>query len=74
MAASSPRDVEKAAPGAPRGDGTGASAAQVKALYEGVAYEEVPLDAMRRTIATRLIEAKQTIPHFYLTADMESAG
>ena len=26
---------------------------------------------MRRTIARRLVEAKQTIPHFYLTADME---
>ena len=51
--------------------GGGASAAQVKALFEGVAYEEVPLDGMRRTIATRLIEAKQTIPHFYLTADIE---
>ena len=50
---------------------TGASAAQVKALYDGIAYEEVPLDSMRRTIATRLIEAKQTIPHFYLTADIE---
>jgi pyruvate dehydrogenase E2 component (dihydrolipoamide acetyltransferase) len=49
----------------------GASAAQVKALYEGTAYEEVPLDSMRRTIARRLVEAKQTIPHFYLTADME---
>jgi pyruvate dehydrogenase E2 component (dihydrolipoamide acetyltransferase) len=49
----------------------GASAAQVKALFEGVAYEEVPLDSMRRTIATRLIEAKQTIPHFYLTADLD---
>ena len=54
---------------------TGASAAQVKALYDGIAYEEVPLDAMRRTIAKRLIEAKQTIPHFYLTADhRRSAG
>ena len=51
---------------------TGAGAAQVKSLYEGVAYEEVPLDAMRRTIARRLIEAKQTIPHFYLTADMDA--
>ena len=50
---------------------TGASAAQVKALYEGIAYEEVPLDCMRRTIAKRLVEAKQTIPHFYLTADMD---
>ncbi len=43
----------------------------MKALYEGIAYEEVALDSMRRTIATRLIEAKQTIPHFYLTADMD---
>jgi len=51
---------------------TGASAAQVKALYEGVTYEEVPLDSMRRTIATRLAEAKQTIPHFYLTADLDA--
>jgi pyruvate dehydrogenase E2 component (dihydrolipoamide acetyltransferase) len=64
-------DVEKTAPAAPAGTmARGASAAQVKALFEGVAYEEVPLDSMRRTIATRLIEAKQTIPHFYLTADL----
>ena len=34
-------------------------------------FEEVPLDGMRRTIATRLVQAKQTIPHFYLTADVE---
>jgi len=64
-------DVEKAAPAAPA-MASGASAAQVKALYEGIAYEEVPLDSMRRTIAKRLIEAKQTIPHFYLTADMDA--
>jgi pyruvate dehydrogenase E2 component (dihydrolipoamide acetyltransferase) len=64
-------DVEKAAPAA-TAMATGASAAQVKALYEGIVYEEVPLDSMRRTIATRLIEAKQTIPHFYLTADMDA--
>jgi pyruvate dehydrogenase E2 component (dihydrolipoamide acetyltransferase) len=63
-------DVEKAAPPAV-GMATGASAAQVKALYEGVAYEEVPLDGMRATIARRLVEAKQTIPHFYLTGDIE---
>ena len=64
-------DVEKAAPAAPA-LATGASAAQVKALYAGIAYEEVPLDSMRRTIAKRLVEAKQTIPHFYLTADMDA--
>ncbi len=41
------------------------------ALYRDSAFEEVPLDAMRRTIATRLVQAKQTIPHFYLTADVD---
>ena len=49
---------------------TGASADKVKALYPPGSYDEVPLDAMRRTIAARLIEAKQTIPHFYLSADV----
>jgi pyruvate dehydrogenase E2 component (dihydrolipoamide acetyltransferase) len=48
----------------------GPSAERVKALYEPGSYEEVPLDMMRRTIATRLIEAKQTIPHFYLSTDV----
>jgi pyruvate dehydrogenase E2 component (dihydrolipoamide acetyltransferase) len=65
------RDVESAPPPAARAPlGEGVSAAQVKALYGPGTYEEVPLDAMRRTIATRLQQAKQTIPHFYLTADI----
>jgi pyruvate dehydrogenase E2 component (dihydrolipoamide acetyltransferase) len=34
-------------------------------------FERVPLDAMRRTIAKRLVEAKQTVPHFYLTSDVD---
>ncbi|GBD43815.1 Dihydrolipoyllysine-residue acetyltransferase component of pyruvate dehydrogenase complex [bacterium HR40] len=37
----------------------------------GMAYEEVPLSSMRRVIARRLTEAKQQIPHFYLTIDCE---
>jgi pyruvate dehydrogenase E2 component (dihydrolipoamide acetyltransferase) len=48
-----------------------ATAAQVKALYAPDSYEEVRLDAMRSTIAARLTQAIQTIPHFYLTADVE---
>ncbi len=65
-------DIEKAPPsGGTRGLSTGVSAAQVKALFEGVAYEEVPLNSMRRIIAARLVEAKQTTPHFYLTADLD---
>src|SRR5208283_4966964 len=33
-------------------------------------YEEVTLDGMRRTIAARLLQAKQSVPHFHLTADI----
>lgn len=49
---------------------TNATAAAVKALFTGVPFEEVAIDGMRRTIARRLLEAKQTIPHFYLTSDV----
>jgi pyruvate dehydrogenase E2 component (dihydrolipoamide acetyltransferase) len=37
----------------------------------GMAYEEVPLNNMRKTIAKRLSESKQTVPHFYLSVDIE---
>jgi pyruvate dehydrogenase E2 component (dihydrolipoamide acetyltransferase) len=46
-------------------------AEHIKALYAERPFEEVPLDNMRRTIARRLTEAVQTIPHFYLTADID---
>ncbi|HEY7750142.1 MAG TPA: pyruvate dehydrogenase complex dihydrolipoamide acetyltransferase [Aestuariivirgaceae bacterium] len=36
-------------------------------IYEPGSYEIVPHDNMRRVIASRLLQAKQTIPHFYLT-------
>ncbi|PPB81313.1 pyruvate dehydrogenase E2 component (dihydrolipoamide acetyltransferase) [Albidovulum inexpectatum] len=42
------------------------SADAIARLYEGREFEEVALDGMRKTIAARLTEAKQTIPHFYL--------
>lgn len=47
------------------------SAASVEALYQGRSYKTVPLDGMRRVIADRLTEAKQTIPHFYLRRDIQ---
>ena len=49
----------------------GPSLAQVKAMYEEGSYEEVPLDGMRKTVAKRLTESKQTVPHFYLSLDVE---
>ena len=39
-------------------------------LYEGRDFTEVKLDGMRKIIAARLSEAKQTIPHFYLRRDI----
>jgi pyruvate dehydrogenase E2 component (dihydrolipoamide acetyltransferase) len=70
------RDVERAIangagrPAGPAAVASGLSADRVKALYTAGSYEEIPLDSMRRTIAMRLTEAKQTIPHFYLTCDV----
>ena len=40
-------------------------------MYEDRDFEEVALDGMRKTIAARLTEAKQTIPHFYLRRDIQ---
>jgi pyruvate dehydrogenase E2 component (dihydrolipoamide acetyltransferase) len=42
---------------------------QIRALFEEGSYEVVPHDGMRRTIAQRLTQSMQTIPHFYLTMD-----
>ncbi|WP_406720853.1 pyruvate dehydrogenase complex dihydrolipoamide acetyltransferase [Thioclava litoralis] len=56
--------VAKAAPAGPSAD------AVIK-MYEGREFEEVKLDGMRKTIAARLSEAKQTIPHFYLRRDIK---
>jgi pyruvate dehydrogenase E2 component (dihydrolipoamide acetyltransferase) len=65
------RDLENAPRQTPLGAlAAGPTAAEVKALYAPDSYEEVPLDGMRRTIAARLTQAVQTIPHFYLTADI----
>jgi pyruvate dehydrogenase E2 component (dihydrolipoamide acetyltransferase) len=49
----------------------GMSDDSVKKLFAPDSYEEVPHDGMRKTIARRLLESKQTIPHFYLTIDCE---
>ena len=46
------------------------SADAVLANYADREHEEVPLNGMRKTIAARLTEAKQSIPHFYLRRDI----
>ena len=72
QAAAAKEDAPKAdAPKAAPALAQSASADQVKKLYGDRAFEGIPLDNMRKTIAARLTEAKQTIPHFYLRRDIE---
>ncbi|MBV8511841.1 MAG: 2-oxo acid dehydrogenase subunit E2 [Xanthobacteraceae bacterium] len=71
----SARDVEAAIAGGtkarqPTDRGPTGDPQRIIALYERGSFEEVALDNMRRTIATRLTEAVQTIPHFYLSIDL----
>ncbi len=47
-----------------------ANAEAVINTYANRPHREISLDGMRRTIAARLTEAKQTIPHFYLRRDI----
>ncbi|MCZ4256488.1 pyruvate dehydrogenase complex dihydrolipoamide acetyltransferase [Sulfitobacter sp. G21635-S1] len=68
-AASQPAEAAAAAPRAAAPAGPSADA--IAKMYEGRDYEEVKLDGMRRTIAARLTEAKQTVPHFYLRRDIQ---
>ena len=47
------------------------SADAIAKIYADRDFTEIPLDGMRKTIAARLTEAKQTIPHFYLRRDIK---
>jgi pyruvate dehydrogenase E2 component (dihydrolipoamide acetyltransferase) len=63
-AVAAPAPVAKPAPlAAPAGED------KTRLLYAPGSFTEVPHDGMRKTIARRLTESKQTVPHFYLTAD-----
>src|SRR5215813_433502 len=44
---------------------------KIRALFAPGSFEVVPHDNMRKIIAQRLQQAKQTIPHFYLTVDCD---
>jgi pyruvate dehydrogenase E2 component (dihydrolipoamide acetyltransferase) len=73
------RDVEAAksgkglaAPGAMAGTPFAIQAPsddKIRALFEPGSYDVIPHDNIRKVIARRLVEAKLTIPHFYLTLD-----
>jgi pyruvate dehydrogenase E2 component (dihydrolipoamide acetyltransferase) len=74
------RDVEAAKSGKGLAPSSGAAAGmplaiqapsddKIRALFEPGSFDVIPHDTMRKVIARRLIEAKLTIPHFYLTLD-----
>jgi pyruvate dehydrogenase E2 component (dihydrolipoamide acetyltransferase) len=73
------RDVEEAKSGGAQKKAPAAAGAaplaqppsddKIMALFEQGSYEVIPHDNIRKIIARRLVEAKTTIPHFYLTVD-----
>ncbi|MEM6710942.1 MAG: pyruvate dehydrogenase complex dihydrolipoamide acetyltransferase [Pseudomonadota bacterium] len=71
-AAKAPAAAPSAAPSAPaKAAPTGMSDDAVLKLFEEGSYELIPHDGMRKTIASRLQESKQTIPHFYVSVDCQ---
>ncbi|MBC8038014.1 MAG: pyruvate dehydrogenase complex dihydrolipoamide acetyltransferase [Rhizobiales bacterium] len=73
------KDVENAKPGGspaakPAAMAQPMSDDAVLKLFEPGTFELVPHEAMRKIIARRLIESKQTIPHFYMTVDVALDG
>jgi pyruvate dehydrogenase E2 component (dihydrolipoamide acetyltransferase) len=68
------KDVETAKPGAAPAPKPAVappvSDEAVLKLFEPGSYDLVPHDSMRKTIARRLTESKQSIPHFYLSIDI----
>jgi pyruvate dehydrogenase E2 component (dihydrolipoamide acetyltransferase) len=70
-AKAAPVAAPQAAASAPAAAPKGASDDSVLKLFEPGSYELVPHDGMRKIIAKRLVESKQTVPHFYVTVDCE---
>jgi pyruvate dehydrogenase E2 component (dihydrolipoamide acetyltransferase) len=69
-----PAPIAAEAAAKPAAMAQGMSAETVMKMYADRSFVEVPLDGMRRTIAARLTEAKQTIPHFYLRRSVQLDG
>ena len=67
-AAAAPATAAPAAKGAAMA--AGPSTETVIKMYEGRTFEEVKLNGMRKTVAARLTEAKQSVSHFYLRRDI----
>jgi pyruvate dehydrogenase E2 component (dihydrolipoamide acetyltransferase) len=68
-------DVESAKPGAPSVAPASAArplpTAQPQPVFVAPGDTRIPHTAVRKVIARRMLESKQTVPHFYLTVDLE---
>jgi pyruvate dehydrogenase E2 component (dihydrolipoamide acetyltransferase) len=64
------RGFQAAAPARPKP----AHDAAITSLYPDGSYDIEPLSSMRRIIANRLVQSKQTVPHFYLTLTCDLTG
>jgi pyruvate dehydrogenase E2 component (dihydrolipoamide acetyltransferase) len=68
-------DVEKAKPGAaaatPASAAPKAAGQDAKKLADmlGMKYKEIPNNNIKKIVASRLLESKTTVPHFYLTVE-----
>jgi pyruvate dehydrogenase E2 component (dihydrolipoamide acetyltransferase) len=71
-------DVESAKPGAPAAAPAGApkaaprpAAPAAQPIFTAPGDQRIPHTAVRKVIARRMLESKQTVPHFYLTVEYE---
>ncbi|HYR65885.1 MAG TPA: pyruvate dehydrogenase complex dihydrolipoamide acetyltransferase [Reyranella sp.] len=67
-------DVETAKPGAPPAAAPAPKAAPPagpQPVFVAPGDKRVPHTSIRKVIARRMLESKQTVPHFYLTVDLE---
>ena len=70
-------DVESAKPGAPAAAPAAAPASRAappagaQPVFVAPGDTRVPHTSIRKVIARRMLESKQTVPHFYLTVDLE---
>ncbi|PRW60729.1 dihydrolipoamide S-acetyltransferase [Chlorella sorokiniana] len=75
-AAPQQQQVQQQAAAAPQQPAAAAAApaAATKAPPKGAAYTDIPNSQIRKIIAQRLQESKQSIPHLYISADVELDG
>jgi len=63
--------AEKAAPAAKKSSGISPADEPILQLFNEGEYHFTPHNSMRKTIARRLVQSKQMVPHFYLSIDCE---